>query len=210
MKLTPPTLCDLCHQQQPSFYCSSDSAFLCSDCDFQVHTANFLVARHVRLSLCSHCKSFHHTASSSSPSSSSSSSSSCVSSNNCSTKITPVVSDWKTRDVLENWCTRLGVGGGVIEVARHAFESWLAHRWVWPYRVGLAASLWLGLLRFTKDDEKKKIRMRGLLKRLEEITGVPARSIVVAESKLESMLRMMKHRRGQQQQEDVQEGWAEC
>lgn len=98
-----------------------------------------------------------------------------------------------------------------MEVARHAFESWLANRWVWPYRVGLAASLWLGLLRFTKDDEKKRVRMRGVLKRLEEISGVPARSIVVAESKLASMLKTMKQRSSRHQhQEVVEEGWAEC
>ena len=96
-------------------------------------------------------------------------------------------------------------------MATLAFESWLANRWVWPYRVGLAASLWMGLLRFTKDDEKKKIKMRGLLRKLEEISGVPARSIVVAESKLASVLKTMKHRRGQQDQaEAAEEGWAEC
>lgn len=96
-------------------------------------------------------------------------------------------------------------------MARLAFESWLAYRWVWPYRVGLAASLWLGMMRCTKDDEKKRIRMRSLLSKLEEISGVPARSIVVAESKLASMLKMMKHRRGQQHDEEsVEEGWAEC
>ncbi|TQD93160.1 hypothetical protein C1H46_021253 [Malus baccata] len=39
--------CELC-DQEASFYCPSDSAFICSHCDPRVHQANFLVARHVR------------------------------------------------------------------------------------------------------------------------------------------------------------------
>ncbi|KAM1016523.1 hypothetical protein ACFX2A_047198 [Malus domestica] len=48
--------CELC-DQEASFYCPSDSAFLCSRCDARVHQANFLVARHLRQPLCSNCKS---------------------------------------------------------------------------------------------------------------------------------------------------------
>ena len=46
--------CELCNGEA-SLYCGSDSAFLCWSCDDTVHGANFLVARHVRLSLCSEC-----------------------------------------------------------------------------------------------------------------------------------------------------------
>lgn len=46
--------CELCNQQA-SFYCPSDSAFLCRSCDDVVHGANFLVARHLRHMLCSKC-----------------------------------------------------------------------------------------------------------------------------------------------------------
>lgn len=54
MKARP---CELCHREA-SLYCGSDSAFLCWSCDATVHGANFLVARHVRLSVCSECKEF--------------------------------------------------------------------------------------------------------------------------------------------------------
>ncbi|KAL5072314.1 hypothetical protein RYX36_011298 [Vicia faba] len=49
--------CELCNQQA-SFYCPSDSAFLCRNCDHAVHRVNFLVARHRRHILCSKCESF--------------------------------------------------------------------------------------------------------------------------------------------------------
>lgn len=51
-----PTPCELC-KEAASAYCPSDSAFLCGGCDARVHQANFLVARHVRLPLCSGCGS---------------------------------------------------------------------------------------------------------------------------------------------------------
>ncbi|TXG69514.1 hypothetical protein EZV62_004449 [Acer yangbiense] len=50
------TTCELCGRQA-SIYCDSDSAFLCRSCDAAVHQANFLVARHLRHSLCSKCNS---------------------------------------------------------------------------------------------------------------------------------------------------------
>ncbi|XP_004303825.1 PREDICTED: B-box zinc finger protein 32 [Fragaria vesca subsp. vesca] len=49
-------MCELC-DQRAALYCASDSAFLCFRCDSRVHSANFLVARHVRQPLCSNCKS---------------------------------------------------------------------------------------------------------------------------------------------------------
>ncbi|KAK8572676.1 hypothetical protein V6N13_048251 [Hibiscus sabdariffa] len=50
-------LCELC-KEEASVYCSADSAFLCWNCDYKVHHANFLVSRHVRRILCTNCKSF--------------------------------------------------------------------------------------------------------------------------------------------------------
>lgn len=47
--------CELC-KGQASVYCASDAAFLCWACDSRVHQANFLVARHVRRTICRHCK----------------------------------------------------------------------------------------------------------------------------------------------------------
>ncbi|KAK1436955.1 hypothetical protein QVD17_02739 [Tagetes erecta] len=205
-------VCDLCHHHQPSVYCGSDSAFLCLDCDHQVHTANFLVARHVRVSICksyhSHC---HDDDDDDDVLSSSSSSSSTVCSNVKRTTSAMVGSsgsdDWKTREVLVSWWSRLGGSSSssnssrVIEVARHGFRVWWANRLEWaPYRVGLAASLWLG---FTKQKMKRIGMRRRLLKRLEEISGVPAKSIVLEQSKLAKTMKY-KH------QHQYQESWAEC
>ncbi|GAB4859497.1 hypothetical protein Ancab_010964 [Ancistrocladus abbreviatus] len=48
--------CELC--KSPAWiYCESDQASLCWDCDFKVHGANFLVARHSRGLLCQVCQS---------------------------------------------------------------------------------------------------------------------------------------------------------
>ncbi|XP_050384070.1 uncharacterized protein LOC126800706 [Argentina anserina] len=46
--------CELC-QLPARTYCESDQAILCWDCDFKVHGANFLVARHSRTLLCHAC-----------------------------------------------------------------------------------------------------------------------------------------------------------
>lgn len=46
--------CELC-QLPARTYCESDQAILCWDCDFKVHGANFLVARHSRTLLCRAC-----------------------------------------------------------------------------------------------------------------------------------------------------------
>ncbi|KAJ7952055.1 B-box zinc finger protein [Quillaja saponaria] len=51
------TICELC-EGEATVYCGSDSAFLCRNCDAGVHQANFLVARHIRQTLCSKCKGF--------------------------------------------------------------------------------------------------------------------------------------------------------
>ncbi|CAK7323737.1 unnamed protein product [Dovyalis caffra] len=49
-------VCELCRREADVF-CDSDAAFLCFDCDSNVHDANFLVARHLRRVICSGCKS---------------------------------------------------------------------------------------------------------------------------------------------------------
>ncbi|XP_062165079.1 B-box zinc finger protein 32-like [Alnus glutinosa] len=50
-------VCELC-SEEASLYCASDAAFLCFHCDARVHQANFLVAAHLRQSLCSKCNAF--------------------------------------------------------------------------------------------------------------------------------------------------------
>lgn len=48
--------CELCNSTA-KMYCDSDQASLCWDCDTRVHTANFLVAKHLRTLLCHACQS---------------------------------------------------------------------------------------------------------------------------------------------------------
>lgn len=46
--------CELC-RRPARIYCEADQATLCWGCDEKVHSANFLVARHSRCSLCHVC-----------------------------------------------------------------------------------------------------------------------------------------------------------
>ncbi|KAL4591262.1 hypothetical protein LXL04_004220 [Taraxacum kok-saghyz] len=48
--------CELC-SHFARMYCESDNASLCYDCDQNVHSANFLVAKHSRILLCHKCQS---------------------------------------------------------------------------------------------------------------------------------------------------------
>lgn len=48
--------CELC-SHLARMYCESDNASLCYDCDQNVHSANFLVAKHSRTLLCHKCQS---------------------------------------------------------------------------------------------------------------------------------------------------------
>lgn len=48
--------CELCKAPATTF-CESDQASLCWTCDSKIHSANFLVARHVRTLLCHRCQS---------------------------------------------------------------------------------------------------------------------------------------------------------
>ncbi|XP_078438535.1 uncharacterized protein LOC144708949 [Wolffia australiana] len=48
------TPCELCGAPA-ALRCEPDAAFLCWTCDARVHGANFLVARHARRPICTHC-----------------------------------------------------------------------------------------------------------------------------------------------------------
>ncbi|GMH12064.1 hypothetical protein Nepgr_013905 [Nepenthes gracilis] len=50
------TSCELC-RSPATMFCASDQASLCWVCDSEVHSANFLVARHSRSLLCQVCQS---------------------------------------------------------------------------------------------------------------------------------------------------------
>lgn len=49
--------CELCNKLRAKVVCESDKANLCWVCDVKVHSANFIVARHVRKLLCHVCQS---------------------------------------------------------------------------------------------------------------------------------------------------------
>ncbi|XP_047155536.1 zinc finger protein HD1-like [Vigna umbellata] len=48
--------CDLCNSPA-KLSCESDQASLCWECDAKVHSANFLVTKHLRILLCHVCQS---------------------------------------------------------------------------------------------------------------------------------------------------------
>lgn len=255
--------CELCNTEA-AIYCASDSAFLCRSCDANVHEANFLVARHLRQTICSQCKGLTGNFNSGvglkalsaicssccSPTAgfdlesdylSSSSSSICVSSTTtkkvysdcwktCGFDSTMPVNDstcefrsgkstknqgemnsirsksrskvdWKTEGVFVNWSGKLGLPTN--DAVRVACDALTACFDKLPFRVCLAASMWLGL-RFCGD---RLAVTRQALKQLEEMSGVPAKLILVAESKLQRFLKARRHHRRDHQ---LKEGWAEC
>nr|GMC71515.1 B-box zinc finger protein 32 [Ipomoea batatas]GME16613.1 B-box zinc finger protein 32 [Ipomoea batatas]GME16621.1 B-box zinc finger protein 32 [Ipomoea batatas] len=109
--------------------------------------------------------------------------------------------------IFVNWCARLGIGGGedkhVTRKARGAFRLCLAHTTTaLPYRVSLAASLWFGLRRCPG----KPGHTWRALRKLEQISGVPAKLIASAESKLQLVEKAGKQRR----EWLTEEGWDEC
>lgn len=239
--------CELC-SQEATLHCASDEAFLCFDCDARVHKANFLVARHLRQTLCSRCQSLtgkfiSGERSSSSPkpicpsccSTTTTTSSDCISSTEssaakkmgresrriraCSSSVSDIsgdkvaaVADSKAEGIFLIWCRRLGLNGNnnnnncnsvvVVSSASQALELCLERPTALPLRACLAASFWFGL-RMCKD---KTVATWPNLRRLEAISGVPAKLIVAVEGKL---ARMMAARRRRSRQV-LEEGWAEC
>ncbi|XP_047963088.1 B-box zinc finger protein 32-like [Salvia hispanica] len=208
-------LCELCNAHAAVF-CPSDAAFLCRSCDVKVHDANFLVARHVRRTVCSNCRSFTgdfitgagagaeslcpscddddlgSLSSTTSPPNKAYSGASSSSSSSFRTRS-------KTESVFNKWCGKLGIEDRSAATARAACRALKACSDRVPLRVCLAASMWLGL-RLTLP---KTLLTGRILKRLQEISGVPAKIILAAVSKLD---RPHNRRRPQPQ---LEEGWAE-
>ncbi|KAL6312459.1 hypothetical protein AAG906_021675 [Vitis piasezkii] len=232
-------VCELCNEEA-SLYCGSDSAFLCWSCDARVHGANFLVARHVRHTLCSECNglagdtffgvgfqphrlicrscSSEVELETSTDHDSKSSSSSCVSTTESAPKkggvsrrkaertgFTSSVSAVSgAEDILVNWCRKLGLNGSCTSVASHALGVCLVKLTVLPLRVSLVAAISCG----AKLSGDRSAYTPQNLKRLVEISGVPAKLILAAESKLARVLKM--ERRRPRHVRDREEGWAEC
>lgn len=48
--------CDTCRSTICTVYCHADSAYLCTSCDAQVHSANRVASRHKRVRVCESCE----------------------------------------------------------------------------------------------------------------------------------------------------------
>ncbi|ESQ41563.1 hypothetical protein EUTSA_v10015486mg [Eutrema salsugineum] len=48
--------CDTCRSTPCTVYCRADSAYLCTSCDAQVHSANRVASRHKRVQVCESCE----------------------------------------------------------------------------------------------------------------------------------------------------------
>ncbi|XP_068643524.1 B-box zinc finger protein 32-like [Aristolochia californica] len=111
--------------------------------------------------------------------------------------------DAKGERLLEHWCRRLGLRSSRLfrSVALRALEACLRTFKILPFRVCLAASLW-----FAADVCHARRDSMLQLRRLEEYSGVPAKLILLAESKLRRLPRVKTLKRQTQEEE----GWAEC
>lgn len=49
-------LCDFCKTASATVFCGADTAFLCLDCDSEIHAANKLASRHARVWVCDVCE----------------------------------------------------------------------------------------------------------------------------------------------------------
>lgn len=119
--------------------------------------------------------------------------------------------DSKTVGILVNWCKRSGVNDDVatvvVRMACNGLAVCAGKLTVLPFRVCLVASLWFGL-RFSGV---KSLSAQQSLSRLEQMTGVPAKLIAAAESKIERLYKSAKQTQihTQLDQQLMKEGWAE-
>ncbi|XP_058068140.1 B-box zinc finger protein 32-like [Magnolia sinica] len=102
----------------------------------------------------------------------------------------------RAEGILVIWARRLGLSNRrCLALALHSFGVCLREFTVLPFRACLASSLWFAV---------KASRTRGSLKKLVECSGVPAKLILLVESKLSRIIEL-----GKSDQDD-EEGWAEC
>ncbi|KAK6267872.1 hypothetical protein QUC31_012032 [Theobroma cacao] len=108
----------------------------------------------------------------------------------------------KLEGVFAVWCKKLAVNRqSVVPTATSALQLCLERLAALPFRVSLAAAFWVGL-RMSGD---RSLASWQNLKRLEELSGVPAKLIVAVEPRVARVMRL--RRRISQ---DLEEGWAEC
>uniref|UniRef100_A0A7C9A321 B box-type domain-containing protein n=1 Tax=Opuntia streptacantha TaxID=393608 RepID=A0A7C9A321_OPUST len=190
-------------------------SFICSKCrnlaDFRFSGSGISPAAR---NLCKSCspEEFHEE-----DDSLSSSSSSCVSSTTEEEAVSSaarkrrekkrsvgVAVDLKVEGVLVNWCRRMSVderkSWKVVTTAVELLGGCLNRMTVLPFRVSLAASFWVAMrvCCCLGGDTCRDLR------RLEQISGVPAKLILATESRI---ARAVKRR---QSRADHEEGWAEC
>lgn len=120
------------------------------------------------------------------------------------------VMELKAEGVLVYWCGKLGVPAGdrAVRLGKSALSVCSVRMTSLPFRVTLAASLWFGL-RYCGD---RSLRTWQVLKRLEDTSGVQAKLISAAESKLEGVLKVIsngKLRDRGRRNHQLEEGWAE-
>ncbi|KAF5739219.1 zinc finger family protein [Tripterygium wilfordii] len=111
----------------------------------------------------------------------------------------------KSEDIFVNWLRKLGLklngGQSVVSSASRAFELCLDRSPVMPLRWSLAASFWLGV----RSCGDRSLATWQNLRRLEKVSGVPAKLIVAIGSRLVLDLRA----RSAGPRLDLEEGWAE-
>ena len=197
--------CELCGGTA-AVRCEPDAAFLCWSCDARVHTANFLVARHVRRPLLAECgaatpgddgdlESESCCSSTRRDSASSGASSGESGGGGISSRKTL---HFHRRDLgadaegsVLSWCRRLGFGD--CSTALQAFRVGDRRMRAAPRRAVAAAAAWF---------VAGKAGNATALRRLEVCSGVPAKVILATEKRLSRAVRRC-------HVGDDAEGWAE-
>ncbi|KAM5579889.1 B-box zinc finger protein 32 [Rosa sericea] len=111
--------------------------------------------------------------------------------------------DARTEGTFVNWCKKLGMSGdsaAVVSSGLHALGFCLGRLPGVPLRVSLATSFWFGV-RLCGNRAASTCQN---LRRVEEISGVPAKLILAVNAKLGRELRVRRAR------PELEEGWAEC
>ncbi|GLJ15781.1 hypothetical protein SUGI_0259970 [Cryptomeria japonica] len=188
--------CELCSKDS-ALRCEADCANLCWECDAKVHSANFLVARHLRIVLCCRCHGQTRTAI-------------CGACPRAKFRLCRTCSelgdsrqnaDMKVLSVLKRWCRALNLSSPwTVSLAMNLVEKGrLKQRNLsrQKIRVYLAAALWSAASLCENEGSLT------CLKRVEECSGIPVKLIVLAQSQLCSSLELEISGQGE-------EGSAEC
>lgn len=209
--------CELCGGAA-ALYCEADAAFLCFRCDRRVHSANFLVARHLRRLTCPACLSsgddpalvLTGPGAGSDPirplcrlccPDPSMSASSCVSTAD-SDSLRPRSAAVR---VFERWGEAMGVRR-CADVAARAMGAACGGGMAaaLPMRAAMAAAMWFAVRVCCDRGTCEGMLMR----RLERCSGVPRRLIVFYEARIARAVGRWRRRR--QAVASAEEGWGEC